>query len=397
MLISTKPKNEAEAAVIARAKQLTDFKWTPVRDVPTYLSEKMGNGVLPAGVEQTGFPYASTERTDKFFCENISFETFLSAIPNPDSKLYQPGHAALSACNFGVVCNGLVRYAFGIRGRVNTQNWAALPGMRLVKLKGEYTVDEMQLCDILHAYGEGRNHVSLITDIIRNENGKIEFVEVSEAIRPTCKRKSYTPEEYYEKFKLFSLYRYDLIDTVPPFDEEKNALLLESGIEKIAPKIAVDNGNKSNYREDEEVIISSFAEGENTLLLYRDGAPAEEIKVCGKAKLPRALERGYYKLVLKDTDECVEFAVTIPEISYVSDGKHITVHVDAKDENSKIIHMDFRKKGAGVISLVKFEKLTEEEKESGIIKRSIPENAGKFKIYFENKYGIWTHKMINID
>ena len=397
MLISTKPKNEAEAAVIARAKQLTDFKWTPVRDVPTYLSEKMGNGVLPAGVEQTGFPYASTERTDKFFCENISFETFLSAIANPDSKLYQAGHGAKSACNFGVVCNGFVRYALGIKGRVNTQNWDSIPGMRMVKPKGEYSADEIRLCDILHAYGEGRNHVSLITDVLKNESGEFELIEVSEAVSPLCKRKSYTKEEYFEAFKLFSLYRYDLIDRVPLLDEEENRVLLESKIEKNEPKIAIDNGNKSNYKEDEEIIISSFTDGESTLLLYRDGALTEEIKTCGRAMIPRTLERGYYKIALKDSEECVEFAVTIPEISCETDGEYITVRADAKDEKSKISHMDFRKKGVDFASLVKFEALTEEEKKSGIIKRKIPEGAENFKIYFENSYGIWTHTMIRID
>ncbi len=399
MLISSKPKNEGEAAVIARARQLTDFKWTPVRDVPTYLSLTKGNGVLPAGVEQTGFPYASTERIDKFFCENISFESFLTAIPNPDSKLYQAGHASLRACNFGVVCNGLVRYALGIRERVNTQNWSSLPGMRQIKQKGEYTVDEMQLCDVLHAYGEGRNHVSLITDIIRNEDGKIEFVEVSEAVRPTCKRKSYTPEEYYEAFKLFSLWRYDLLGSVPPLDEEQNTLLFESGLEKISPSIAVDNGNKSNYRLGEEILISVFGEEENVVVLSRGGEAIEEIKVYGNAKIAITLERGYYTASLKNGGERVEFAVTIPEISYECDGKSITVHIDPMDKKSKILHMELRKKinKEGFGGLAKVLPLTEEEKKSGIIKRPIPENAENFKIYFENEYGVWTHKMVHID
>ena len=397
MLISTKPKNEAEAAVIARSRQLTDFKWTPARDVPTCLSLTKGNGVLPAGVEQTGFPYASTEATDKFFCENIYFETFLSAIPNPDSKLYQPGRAALSACNFGIVCNSFVRYALGIQGRVNTQNWGSIPGMRLVKPKGEYTAEEIRLCDILHAYGEGRNHVTLITDIIKNEDGRIELIEVSEAVSPLCKRQTYTPEEYFEAYKLFSLWRYDLLDFVPSFDEKENALLFDSGIEKIQPKIAVDNGNKSNYREGEEVIISVFTEGENAVLLYRDKTLAEEIKTYGRAVVVRRLERGYYRIALKDSGESVELAVTAPEISHGVDGDYITVRADAKDTESEIVYMDFRKCGKDFGSLVKFEALSEEEKKSGVIRRPIPTGAENFKVYFKNKYGVWTHKMIHID
>ena len=201
MLTSTKPQTAAEEAVIRRCRELTDFRWTPVRDVPTY-SVKDGNCVLPMGVEVVGFPYASTERTDKFICENISYESFISAAQNPHSKIYQPGQAALYACSFGIVCNSLVRYAFGIRPRVNTSRWGSIPGMREVKPKGAYTVDEMKLCDVLHAYGEGRNHVALITDILRNEKGEIAEVEVSEAVRPSCARRRFTPEAYYEKYKL---------------------------------------------------------------------------------------------------------------------------------------------------------------------------------------------------
>jgi hypothetical protein len=93
----------------------------------------------------------------------------------------------------------------------------------------------------------------------------------------------------------------------------------------------------------------------------------------------------------------VEFAITIPEISYETDGEYITVRADSGDMKSEISHMDFRKAGVDVASLVKFEFLSEEEKKSGIIKRKIPDGAENFKIYFKNEYGIWTHKIIHID
>ena len=46
--------------------------------------------------------------------------------------------------------------------------------------------------------------------------------------------------------------------------------------------------------------------------------------------------------------------------------------------------------------LAKIEELSDEEKKTGVITRDIPEDAGNFKIYFENKYGVWTHTMIRI-
>ena len=46
--------------------------------------------------------------------------------------------------------------------------------------------------------------------------------------------------------------------------------------------------------------------------------------------------------------------------------------------------------------LAKLEELTEEEKETGVFTREIPADAANFKVYFENKYGVWTHTMIRI-
>ena len=395
MLISTKPKNERIEAVILRSRQLTDIKWTPLRDVPTY-DQRLGQTVLPAGGELVGLPYASTEKTDRFIAENLSIESFFTLVSNPDSKLYQPGHAAYNASNYGIVCNGLVRYAFGLIERVNTKNWFSIPGMRLVKAKGEYKVDEIELCDVLYAYGEGRNHVSLITDIIKNENGEIVFVEVSEAVRPLCKRVAYTPEEFYKEFNLFSLSRYDLIDTVPLFDKEEDEKIRRSAENKTTPKIIVDNGNRSNYREGDWILISVFSSEDDTVVISKDGEVIEEVKTFGRAFFPRALDRGYYTASLSRGGESVEFAVVAPEIKFeISDG-FVELEVDSMDSGSELLYMEFRKSAAWFPALVKTEILTEEEKRSGAIRRELVQNGDNVKLYFKNIYGIWSHPAIKI-
>ena len=118
-LFSTLPKTDIEKSVLARCRQLSDFTWTPVEDIPTYYKNQCT--MLEKGVELKGFLYSSTERTDKFITENVSVETFLSVIPNKYSKIYQVGRGALDACNYGIVCNGFVRYALGIKRRISTK------------------------------------------------------------------------------------------------------------------------------------------------------------------------------------------------------------------------------------------------------------------------------------
>ena len=121
MLISTKPDSKGKEAVLFRGRQLTEFRWTPLRDIPVY-TKATGKTKLPAGEQQQGMIYSSTEPTDKFIGENISFETFLTAVANPDSALYTKdlnGHNN-SWAYFGIVCNGFVRYTLNIRRRFST-------------------------------------------------------------------------------------------------------------------------------------------------------------------------------------------------------------------------------------------------------------------------------------
>ena len=394
-MIHLKPSNSAQAAVIARSRQLTDYKWTPIRDIPIFI-KSIGNTMLFASEQLPGFPYASEERNDKFVCENVSYESFLSAIPNPYSKLYQPGHAAFDACNYGIVCNGHVRYALDIQRRVSTNRWLDIPGMRKIKECGDYTVDEIRLCDVLHSFGKGYNHVALITDILLKDDGSVAEIEVSEAVRPCCKRVSYAVDDFYEKFKLFSLCRYEYLNDVAPLDEEQDTLLWHSGIEKISPKIAVDNGNKSNYLKGDEVIISVFIDGSDTVEILREGVLVEEIRVDKRAVLVRILPGGYYTVRLKNDGAYTEFCVCSAELAHSVEGNNITVYVNCDDKESEILYMDFRAQGKTSASLAKYEELTNEEKSSGIITRAIPSDGKNYKVYFKNKYGIWTQPMTKI-
>ncbi len=392
MLISTLPQNEGERAALARCLQLTEFVWTPVRDVPTYIRKK--NCVLPAGVPVKGFPYSSTEKTDKFITENVQIRTFLSAIKNPYSKLYQPGQGAYYTCNYGIVCNGLARYAFGIPYRVSTVHWEDIPGMRRVADRGCYKAEDIRLLDVLYAYGEGRNHVALITDILKDENGVIREIEVSDAVRPSCHRVRYGVEAFFEKWQLFHLDRYEHLASVPAVCEA-DAALLRNYVDGAAPNaIEVDNGDFSNYLLGQIVVISTFTEGEDTLEIYKDGAVVEAYDVNGKTV--RCFEPevcGYYTARLRENGAEVKFAFLRAKTSYeISDG-YITVTADPCDEKSEIHYMDFRVPGESPKALAKYEVLTEEEKKSGVIKRKIPADAGSFKVYYKNPYGIWTHPL----
>lgn len=412
---NTIAQSEGKKNVLQRARLLSEFEWTPIGDIPVY-TKLTGKTKLAAGSKQKGMIYSSTEPTDKFITENVSFETFLSAISNPDSALYTKdidGHNN-SWAYFGIVCNGFVRYSFNIRRRFSTKRWSDVPGMRKIADETKFTVDDIEICDVLYAFGKGRNHVALITDVLRDESGVVRKVEVSEAVRPTCVRRQFEPEEFYEKFSLFALWRYDYIDSVPPPDESDVKLLLEDGKVNCA-NVCVDYGNKSNYRVYEDVVISVFGSGINEIEIYKNSEFVEKLTISGKGKILRRFTQGYYRVVHIKSGDCTEFCVCDPAIDFEVDGDEITVRVDACDPHSRILYMEFREGDAKPVDclrsspnnalsyysercapLSKVEELTDKEKNDGIIKRRIPSDAHNFKIYFENKYGVWTHTMIAI-
>ena len=414
MLKSTKPNTKGKEAALYRCRQLTEFKWTPVGDVPCF-TKTTDKAKLPAGVEQKGMVYSSTEPNDKFIAENVSFETMLSVIANPDSALYHKdlnGHGN-SWTYFGIMCSGLVRYALDIKPRYTTKRWKDIHGMVKVAEAGAYVAEQIQLCDILLTYDK-RKHVTLITDVLRDENGTVQKVEVSEAIPPVCVRNQYDLGTFFEIYADFSLWRYDFVDTVPMPDAEENARL-QRGVPHL-PSIAVDYGDKANYRACEDVVISSFVNGENQVEIYRENELIETLLFSGRGKVSKQFAPGYYVLKQKNTGETVEFCVTWPKISHTVKDGMITVQADSCDPHSKILYMDFREMSKGermamekdfenngvafystaAAVLSKVEELTDDEKKNGIFTRKIPDDAVNFKVYFGNKYGVWTHTMIRI-
>ena len=214
-------------------------------------------------------------------------------------------------------------------------------------------------------------------------------IEVSEAVQPNCKRVSYPVEEYFSKYDIFDLWRYEFIDSVP-------AALFEIPDCTPNPGIALNYGTKANYADGKDVVISVFNDGDNVVEIYCGDSLIETLSFSGKCRIMREFESGYYTVNLKNTGEELHFCVNAPKIEYSIKNDVITIDADSCDRFSSLMSMDFRLPGEGRVSLVSVEPLTEEERMTGRIVRFIPKDAGNFKLYFRNKYGIWSTGLIKI-
>ena len=424
-LISTKPDSDGKENVLERAAQLTDFKWTPLRNVPTHIPNGFDsiNTVFAAGEQISGMPYSNNAANDKFLCENVSFETFLSAIANPDSVLYNKNLYGYrnSSTYYGIVCSGFVRYALDIKERYPVKYYGTIPGMKKIADCNSYRACDIRLCDVLYAFCSSRVHVALITDIIRDENGAIVEIEVSEAVRPRCKRERFGVNDFYEKYSFFELWRYDYIDSVRACEPGTNDLLFGDGVRNKLHDISIDFGNKSNYFLGQETIISVFRNTDNKVQVYKNGSLIFEIVISGSGNFSRTFDVGYYEIRLDGSDETVEFYVNYPLIFHTVKDGVITINANPGNKDSVISHMDFYDnrchnsiiEGGRLCTLssevseavpyyynfsspCETKRLSEKEIESGIIVAPIPKDAGYFKITFKNKHGLWTHQMIKI-
>lgn len=263
-LIHDQPENQGVANALKRAKQISDLRWVPVRQFPltSAYAPKMWSA---ARRPRIGVPYSGVRIHEKFVGFNVSLETFMTAMQNPNSVLYtkpQQNMGAGMAAYYGSVCAVFVSYALDMPYRVPTAEW---PDEPYVERVDDSDLDNLRLCDILVC----RNvHVALITDIARDENGHVQWITVSEEARPLCRVEAYTapefrrawlddPEEPYFVIRLkdFSHVTYTPSPYVP----------LEGDPELPLPEVNTaflpDFGDKFNCEAGEKVSFTVFESG----------------------------------------------------------------------------------------------------------------------------------------
>ena len=261
LLYHDHPVSKGVENVLRRAAQLRDMTWTPIAHMPNALSlakKEYAYGYFKPWLPRKGAPYSSCRSTEKYIGWNISLETYYSALLNPNSVIYtrslkeQPGNKA--HCWYGSVCSMYVSYALQLPYRAVCGEFADVPGLQPLNAD---VLEDLRLCDVLLSKG----HVAMITDILRDADGKIHSIEVSECTLPLTVANWFTPEEFrgYWLNSGYKMYRYDRLDAVTY--EPSPWVHVEGDPELARPEIntalMLDFGNKANYRiGDEPVEIS---------------------------------------------------------------------------------------------------------------------------------------------
>ncbi|MBR0140160.1 MAG: hypothetical protein IJM17_07735 [Firmicutes bacterium] len=349
------PFSKGAENVLKRVRQQMDVEWTPMKPLPCTYNFKGPDYKLFYHAHftkwrpQKGLPYSSTRMTEKYLGWNISFETFLTAMKNPNSMLYTrqlkdfPG-ARGTNCWYGTVCSMFVSYALEIPYRVVCHSWARMPEIHPVDTG---KLENIRLCDIVL---DPTRHIGIVTDILRDADGKVHFIEVSEALMPITESKLYSPEDFrhYWLEDGFSVFRYDKVDSV---SYTPNPWVYVEGDPdlpkpKITAALMLDAGNRSNFRvQDEPVEISVFEEGWDFVeVTDPDGNNSLHPFTGGKLVL-RPQKPGYYSARLAKGDErsddiqwcMVDINLRFGKEKYAV-GEPVDLHFDNAAEDEKIFH-----------------------------------------------------------
>lgn len=268
---------------LRRARQLAELRWTPVDSFPIIVSSGIvgtdpGRFFFPAWKPRVGVNYSAARFDEKYVGFNISLDTYMTAVANPDSVLYTRnlhGRHRLCAAYYGTVCSQFASYVMDLPFHIDCQQWPYLEGIEIIN---PMPLENLRLCDILN---ERTRHTAVITGITRDAEGTIMDITVTESTLPHVQSKTFLPQEFvnYWLKNGYEVLRYHKFDRVTYTPSPWVHLEGDPDLEYPVPNAVLmpDYGDKANYMLGETV----------TLSVFDPAYTAVEISSCeGKTKLP---------------------------------------------------------------------------------------------------------------
>lgn len=296
-LADTHPQAMANlAVVIRRVEQFAALQWEPVADMVAQPVDVPVSPEHPDGVDDIheadtpvlGPPYSSVKTFGRSIAQDISFETFVTAVRNPDSKLYSvtvnenfPAGGSTGRTFYGAVCSNFLAYGFG---------WSYSPttailndryeyfGFKSRLWAGDWYIDDVRLGDVLITDNGG--HIELVVEVTDTTITLFDQAYDGPDRITRSKDDFYT----YAADRSYGLYRFDYAALgSPTYEPSIYAPLPDETLP--APVfndvLHIDRGNVSVYNLDEPVRFYIQATDVQTLVVERDGVAVVSTTVTG--------------------------------------------------------------------------------------------------------------------
>ena len=387
------------------ARIMSRVKWTPVADgMP-----KRG-GHFIAGTEYTGVPYSSVKHVGRYIGFDIFLKTFLAAVENPQSVLYTEnlyGKVSNAECYYGKVCSSYTSYALqcGIWYVSKVHGPQFREGVTIVEPQSAQAAQPGDIIYTPPAQQNGGSHVELVTEVVRNEDGKVTHVRVEESRPQTTSNtlRSASALDAHLASRKRELYRITDLDAWRGGNKAESFLFPNYEDDSATPQInrvlLLDRGDWVPYHKGQPVKINLMdrdGRGIRSLVIQRGGKVVEEIKHPGKGVVERSFDTcGDYTAhcVMKDgsQSQACEFAVSELEFSLpdenVPRGKSWDIELTSDNMNAIIVYFKNSADGSDEHNVF----ITEVDRKVGnvTIPASVIQNATKMQVWLigENRYG----------
>lgn len=312
------PKSKGVENALKRAAQLRDLEWTPVMPCPCGASLRTAEGKQyidcfhQAWLPLKGVNYSSVRRFEKYVGENVSFETYMTALANPHSVMYtrpQHGVGLRMFSYYGTVCSEYVSYVCDLPLRQPCAYWPHDPHVSLVD---HSDLNKLELCDIVL---NPKQHIAIITDIERDVDGNVQYITVSECTVPLVRGTRFTTEgfRHYWLEDNYCIYRRDDLDRIEyeptPYVRLKDDPWLP--VPPVNRSLLPDFGNKANYMMCELVELNVLEEGWETVCI--EGPETVTLPIVDRKVEFLPQKPGFYTACCvqgENRSETVEFCVT---------------------------------------------------------------------------------------
>ena len=294
---------------VKRARQFTDIEWTPLQNLPrfdqitndAYESNGRMADQYTAGKTYKGFPYSSGNISEMrkygYSYGHIGYDApisaFMTSLFFPDSFLYLKSpriETNAQATAYGTTCDVLACYAMGLSEWVGSDSFVTLVNNgTVVKITDVDTLNGalIEIGDLIWLRAV---HIAVITDIVRDASGNIEYIEVSEATTKSvqntdiiggsegglCRRLAWNVTEFKKRFEGYAVYRYPAIYTkgysqnpyvqvgteVAPINLYKNMPIIPYMGEGFVYKVGYIENNTLLSQTDRYAKVAVFKDGE---------------------------------------------------------------------------------------------------------------------------------------